>query len=415
MITSQVRISLLVVCLGNKWTSSEVNAFYNCLLFKNKGYGVHLYCLKNSILSELAIKAGINCIFPEGKISFKIWNWTRLGRLRGLLYEYNISIIHCYEIRLIWILAYFLRKYPFIPLVLSSYSDPPKSYTKIWHKILKRRIDYTIIPTLDYYNLFKFILKIPKRKVGRINGPLIKADIKDKSFHYALEWQFSNGLSKLYKDHWFIGTEVAGPKNIIDLKNILNSLKIINKEFFLGKKIHIFLFSPVDWNNNPYYPAICKTLRKNDSKGQVSFIHLEDVSSMQAHMDIWLSLPNRELLNRNFISSILHGVPAVVSKGSEIDGIFNKYPKICEVYKRGNTGQIINSFREIMLNYGAYQASIHEESKSLTSGFEKESFFKGLEEVYLFLLRKRKRAYMSRKIKFRGKVPRNPSDIHHNA
>lgn len=408
---NQEKINLLIVCLGNKWTASEVNAFYNCILFKEKGYGVYLYCLKNSILCELAKKAGITCISPEGKISFKIWNWTRLGKLHSLLFDYNISIIHCYEIRLIWVLAYFLRKHPFVPLVLSVYTVSPKFYTKVWHKILKRRIDYTIIPTLDYYSFFKLILNIPKRKIGRINGPLIKSDQKDKSFHYALEWQFPNGLAKFYKDHWLIGTEISSFKNILDLKNLLNSLKIIKQDFFLGKRLHLLIFSPIDWNKNPYYSSICRILRKNEIKDVVSFIHLEDVSSMQTHMDIWFSFPNKEVLNRSFLSSIFNGVPAIIPKGSEIDGVFSSYPNIFRVYKEGDMRQIIFSLKEILENYEGFLANIDKSSKELTREYERDYFSNSLEEVYLFLLRKRKRAYLGRKIKFRAKMSKSGPEI----
>ena len=66
------------VCPTARWGTLEKLVIKNALICQENGMDVLVYCLRDSLLHEEAIKEKIPCVFHQGKTDTKITNWYKL-------------------------------------------------------------------------------------------------------------------------------------------------------------------------------------------------------------------------------------------------------------------------------------------------------------------------------------------------
>ena len=127
-----VNKNFLFIGLSDRWGTKERSILRDCLMAKEAGANVYLYCHKDSFLSEKAKSLGIDLVFHKGKFYTKFVQWHKLRALKKLIIDLKIDLIHCYNIKILWPIAFFIRRKHHISLVLTQGNEIQKFYRNFY-------------------------------------------------------------------------------------------------------------------------------------------------------------------------------------------------------------------------------------------------------------------------------------------
>ena len=111
--------NFFLIGLSFDWNSIERTVIADARAIMNAGGNVHLYTFRDSHLDRQAKKWKIICHYHQGAVATKIFKWNKLKAVAKLIRNNQIDLVHCYDIKILWPLCYFLRADSLTPLVLT--------------------------------------------------------------------------------------------------------------------------------------------------------------------------------------------------------------------------------------------------------------------------------------------------------
>lgn len=378
--------NILYVCLGDKWGTRERMALKDCLISKEVGHNVFLYCLRDSIIHIKAKEMGVDCLFHSGGISINFFKWYRLNDFVQYLTKFDIKLVHCYDLQFLWPASFYLKRRILVPLVFTFNHDIKKYYKKFWHKNLIRRIDQVFLPIKEMADGIHWHLEVPLRK-----------------FEYT-------GLGiKHYKDivgeekssgSWFIGCAVGGHEKSVEfLRPMISAVHALNLKGVLKKRAKLIIYSEVSWENFLLKESLQNLIKEIGANHDVFLETVDSLSLACTQVDVWTGLDVREPIEDLLLVSILNKKPSVAPRNYATMELFRRCDHLGETYKSGDARELRDKIAEILLNYEVYVKSINKFHKGLMDEFGLDFYRNQLLKGYERILTKRERVASKRNIR----------------
>ncbi|ATH06923.1 hypothetical protein BIY24_02920 [Halobacteriovorax marinus] len=378
--------NILYVCLGSKWGTRERMALKDCLIARETGHNVFLYCLRDSFINLKAKQLGIDCLFHVGSISLNFLKWHRLNAFVQYLTKFNITLVHCYDISFLWPASFYLKRKPKVSLVFTFNHEIKKFYKRFWHRNLIRRIDQVFLPVKEMADGVHGHLEVPIRKfeyTGLGVGKNVTSQASDKS-----------------SGAWFIGCAVGGHEKEIDfLKPAISAISSLNTKSSLTKKVKLLIYSEVSWDKFLLQDEVREFIAAVSANDHVFLEFTDDLTSACQKVDAWLGLDTKIPIEDLLINSLLNDTPTLAPRTYATKELFRKRGRLGETYKSGDAREIREKIEKILSTYTDYITRIERGRGGLISDFGFEFYKNQLLMGYQKILTKRERLIRNRPYK----------------
>lgn len=359
--------------------SRERMLIRDCLLLKEIGHNIFLYCLKDSFLHRECKKAGIDCIFHSGTTKLRVWNWYKLNKLRGIIKRYDINIVHCYQLNFLWPLASYLRKRNLTALFFTINFEMKKFYKQFWYRPLIRRIDLIFIPFREMIESINAHMDVPIRKIYSSGLGVNKINFDQR---YTFDEENLTHLSCWVNDH-----EVE----LDDLTVCLESLWSLNLDTTMPKRFKLHIFSNRKWKMNILYKPLKEKIAEYKLENYVEFHESNDIYDVKS--DIWISYTSKSPIEDYALLAILKGIPTAVPRNATTQELHRIYHGSLETYRQGDARELRAKVKEIVLRNKEYKQACFSARDELWNEHGIDGYKYNLFKLYEKHLNKRIRFY----------------------
>ncbi|MFZ9002028.1 MAG: glycosyltransferase family 4 protein [Bacteriovoracaceae bacterium] len=339
---------ILIICPKKDWDLTSQWAYEICKNLLDLGYKITLVCRENSYLYKKLKKHPIHFIFQQGMISFKFWNWKQLDPVLDSISKDKIHLIHCFDLRYIWPLFFFLRKFPEIPLLHFQGSHVSEKYNKIWHKIIKRRVDHIFVPEKRNMDYLYLQFHIPLRKMTSVGLPLKHRFSEEKDFYHHLDWSLALKADELKANHTLIGLEVSGYAKMERVQKILKILTLLRDDGLFKRPFILFFASKRDWKEHPLYGPLSRLALETDFKHDIVFYPSQNLKGLIKEMDIWLTLDNKTYMNDSVICALENSISVMAPKSEFLLNLAQRWPQHIKGYQLGNGRELYFGIKNLL-------------------------------------------------------------------
>jgi len=369
--------------LSNRWGSEERTILKDCLQASRSGAKVYLYTYKDSLLGNRAKLHDIECFYHQGKFATKFYKWHRLRKLRQLISDLNINLVHCYDIKTLWPLCYYLRSLSLVPLVFTLGRDIKDHHRNFWFRPLIERIDQVLLSSSEQVENVWGHMGIPPRKTDFIGFGL---PVMDKSRERDKPpYRFS-------EDRFYIGTNLNGIEtNTRFLDTVFHSFRVMIEKGLDGKNYTFALFNERAWNECVLTDQLRRQVKDWGLEEHVAFVGPSDIFSDQFDVDLWLGLVRRETLEDYAVSALLVAKPVVIPRTTCSMELFQKHGQVGETYLSGDSREIREKCELVLRNLSTYEKSLHQSFQGLAETYGAKRHEETLSKIYKKLLGRRRR------------------------
>lgn len=367
--------------LTKRWGTEERMIIKDCRLALKGGAKVYLYTYKNTRLRNKARELGVECIYHKGKFASKIFEWHKLRKLNRLIDQLNINVVHCYDIKVLWPLCFYLRQKKLTPLIYTVSSELKKYYKDFWYRPLSSRIDQVVLPVPDMVENIWGHLGLPPRKINFV-GMGVKTrvlEIDRPPFRYT-------------EDRWYIGTNLNGIEtNTKFLETLFHSFRVMIERKLEGKNYTFALCNEKSWADTKLTDELRRQVKDWGLEDHVAFVGPCDVAEQQRWVDLWLGLRRREDLEDYAIQSLISGTPIVVPRSSTSMELLSSHGQVGETYKLGDSREIREKCEVVLRNLSTYKANLHKANQFLCESYGHDFYEEVMTKSYSKLLGRRRR------------------------
>ncbi len=372
--------NLLYICPSETWGTRERMVLQDCLIAREVGHDVFLYCLKDSLLHVYAKEQRIDCIYHQGKLRTRFLKWHKLSAIKQYIKRLDINLVHCYELNLLWPISYFLRRSPKVPLIFTFSHEVQKYYKQFWIRPLITRLDLGILPIKEMLASIRSHIDIPLRKIQFCGLGLCSGKAPEKED------------VALNRDHYVIGTSVGGFEKDIDfLKPLLLALQGLNSKKINDKSIKLILLSQKKWQESLIFPELRQFVNDHNLAGDIVFETSKNMLDAQNEVDFWVGNPTLEPIEDYTLMAMLAGKPIVSPRTSAFLELLREYGPVGESYKMGDTREIRLKCERILINLDGYKCHIIENEETLRRYYGRDIYRNQLLSHYERTLNRRAR------------------------
>lgn len=384
--------NIFLVALTNEWNSPQRMILKDAKIILASGGQVFLYTFKDSILDIKAKSIGIECFYHQGTVATSFFKWNKLKKVSRLIRVHKIDLVHCYDIKFLWPLCYFLKTRPLIPLVMSIGKELTRFYRGFWYQPLNRRLDQVLTTSTALNENVWGNLGIPPIKVSCIG--LATKDISAS--------EVSLPAFRFGEDRWYLGTNFNGTeKEIKFLDDLFYALRTLATQKIAGKEILFVLINEKPWSQCLITDELRGRVKDWGLEHHVAFAESEVIESMQKHLDLWVGTKVDEVLEDYSISALLNGIPCVFPRRNSSMELIREYGKVGETYKVGDARSLRKQCESVLTNYKSYEKAIKSRAEELSKRFSFESYFETFAKNYHQLIKRRHRLMRGRKKVFK--------------
>ncbi len=376
------------VGLSRNWGTTERTIIKDCLLAREAGASVFLYCLKSSSLNSYALEAGIECLYHLGGVKTKVYNWHKMKGLSKVMRELNVNLVHCYEVEILWVLAFFLRANPLVPLVFTPNYELRKFYHHFYYRPLSSRIDQVFLPSFEMVENVWGHLGVPPRKVDFIG---LSCEVLDR------EGGETRPPFRFTEERWYLGTNVAGvEKNTEFFNTLLNAFKILVQKKLKNKSCTLVLACEKAWCEVGFADELKRRVTDMGLGEHVALVGSCKMGEVQTHVDIWVGLGRQEDLEDYTVEAMLNGVPSVFPRNALLMSLLGFAGDVGESYKLGDSRELRKKCEKILLNLETYQTNLHRSNQRLRDQYGEKGYRVRVIGFYQKLLERRQRLLRQR-------------------
>jgi len=369
--------------LSNRWGSEERTILKDCEVSQKAGANVHLYTYKDSVIDLRAKELGIKRIYHQGKFVTKFYKWHKLRRLKGLITELKINVVHCYDIKVLWPLCLYLRQFPEVPLLFSLGNDLKTYYRDFWYRPLVERVDQILLPMPEMVENVWGHIGVPPRKIESVGLGLavpVKNPIEERP-----PFRFTD-------KRWYLGTNLNGIEtNTHFLDTIFHAFRVLIERGLEGKSYTFTLCNERNWSECVLTDELRRQVKDWGLEEHVAFVEESDVGLHQPYIDLWLGLVRREDLEDYAVQALLGGKPVLIPRTASSMELFRGFGVIGETYLKGDSREIREKVETILGNIGTYEKNLHKSHEFLLSSYGAKSYQNIMISTYKKVLKRRKR------------------------
>ncbi|MCP4912299.1 MAG: glycosyltransferase family 4 protein [Oligoflexia bacterium] len=382
----------LFIGLSDRWGTKERGILRDCLIAKNNGIKAYLYCHKKSFLSEKAKAQGIEVIYHKGKFYTKFVQWYKLRALKKLIVDLDIDLIHCYNIKILWPIAFFIRRRLNISLVLTQGNEVQKFYRNLYYKPLSSRIDQVLLPMNEMVENIWGHLGVPPRKIKFVGMGCAQEKVEDRK---PSPFGFSG-------ERWCIGTNLSGLEtNTNFLNTLFNSFQVLTQKGLDEKNYTLVLMCEREWSDFPLTDELKRAVTDRGLEQNIAFYRPTNFAECLEQMDLWIGLSRREDLEDYSVQSLLSGVPVVMPRSAASMEIISELGTVAETYKRDDSRELREKVEKLLLNLDTYKSSLNKGMETILESHGQDVYQTKLLETYAKIIKKRDRL-LKRKVRLRG-------------
>jgi len=375
--------------LTKRWGTEERMIIKDCKLALKGGAKVYLYTYKKTRLRVKAEALGVECIYHKGKFASKIYEWHKLRKLSRLIDELKINVVHCYDIKVLWPLCFYLRQKKLIPLVYTMSTELSRSYKDFWYRPLSSRIDQVILPMPEMAENVWARLGLPPRKINFV-GVGIKTRIGESE----------RPPFRFTEDRWYIGTNLNGIEtNTQFLDTLFHSFRVMIERKLEGKNYTFALCNERSWADTKLTDELRRQVKDWGLEEHVAFVGPCDIAEQQKWVDLWLGLRRREDLEDYAIQSITSGTPILVPRTSSSMELLRIHGQVGETFKIGDSREIREKCETVLRNLSTYKSNLHKAHQALAESFGHDRYDDLMTKAYQKLLGRRRRLQRIRRQK----------------
>lgn len=371
--------TVLMVCISARWTTIERRTIEDAIYLRNIGSSPVLLCKEGSQLDKIAEQEDIQRIYvQENKLPFKV-NFDLTLYLRKIIKDNHYDIIHCYNIKSLWISALLLKSNAKVSLFFTLNQRLRNVYHSFYYKWLLKRVDQVFTLSEESRDLVYESFYISPLKVKNLGAGLDLVK-KERSFSEPKKIGcIINNINELKKLHHII--------------RIFRVLKM-SGEKFQDVSLSIFL-GPRIYQKN----AAKKVLTELDYEfyeGDILLYSLEAKSSEVKDLDIFVGISHDEILNDYEITSLIYGIPVLFPRTAARQTLLFKYNFIGESYLIGDVREAKNKLEKMINDYKMYFNALQDYSIQILDSNGLEDYSNRFYECYQSNLMKRQRLLKNR-------------------
>ena len=379
--------NILYISLSHSWGSKERAILRDGVILKKNGKNPFLYCYKDSLIAREAANEEIALIHP-GKIFSGLFKWRMFFALPGIVRQFNIDLIHFYQIEFVWPLCFFLYRFIEIPLVLTQFSEINKFYTSIFYRTLIYRVDMFICPFVGLKQNLVSHLMVRSRKIFYCGMAPLFSNVLDNS----------KNISVKKKNDFCIGVAFNGDKDEEHhIRTLFQALAVFNKK--MDQSVYLELISKNSWEENTLYRFYREISWEHQVGDWISFEKNDALFENPSHFDLWLELPHGEDLEDCSLWAVLGGTPILVPRTASSMDIFESYGRVGECYKSSDGREFWQKGLRILQNIDFYRGELKKVAMEVRKSCDVSKYGKQVLELYDGL-RTRRWAY-------KGKISRS--------
>lgn len=371
--------NVFFICLSENWGTLERGVIRDCNVANEQSMNAFLYCYKGSAIEERAIELGINTLHHHGKAFTKVFEWHKFRNIPQLLNQHNINFVHCYNIKILWPIAFFLRRYPGIPLVLTQRDEFKKFYKEFWYRPLISRLDQVLVPMTEMLENIKGHLGVPSKRIEFCGMGAIRFEDEQNNTQ-----RFIKEEGELIFATNFGGEE----KNLDHLQPLLKALEVFKKK---GRAFKLILSSKKKWEDFLIYEHIQDEVRKCGLTENVQFSTVKRLGSIQKEVDIWIGLPKKEDLEDFCVTSLLNGTPVLFPRSAASMELLRELGKVGESYKGQDSRELRTKLDAMLKDLDFYCSNVKNSQKLLDSLYGKATYTAQFLSNYQRVIARRKR------------------------
>lgn len=358
---------------------------------KRAGANVYLYCHRDSFLSKKAKQNGVELVFHKGKFYTKLVQWYKLRALKKLINDLKIDLIHCYNIKILWPIAFFIRRKHKISLILTQGNEVQKFYRNFYYRPLSSRIDQVLLPMQEMVENIWGHLGVPPRKIKFIGMGCEQVIEKDKG---KSPFGFSG-------ERWCIGTNLSGLEtNTRFLNTLFNAFQVLTQKGLDNKNYTLVLMCEKDWGEFVLTDELKREVTDRGLEQNIAFYRPENFSKSLEQMDLWVGLSRREDIEDYSIQSLLSGVPVVMPRSSASMEVIRELGTVAETYKRDDSRELREKVEKLLVNLDTYKKSLNRSTDKIKEDHGVDLYESKLISLYSKVIRRRERLL---KVKFKKK------------
>lgn len=374
--------------LSHRWGTEERTILKDCVIAQNAGAKVYLYTYKDSVLDERAKVHNLECLYHQGKFVTKVFKWHKLRKLKNLLSDLQVNVVHCYDIKILWPLCLYMRSMPLVPLVFTLSTDLKKYFRNFWYRPLVSRVDQVLLPMSEMVENVWGHMGIPPRKIDFI-GLGLKSR-KKRGDDNRPPFRFTD-------KRWYIGTNLNGIEtNTHFLDTVFHSFRVMIEKGLDDKNYTFALCNERNWSECVLTQELRRQVKDWGLEEHVAFVDQKDVALHQLDIDLWLGLTRREEIEDYAVQALLAGKPIVVPRTASSMEVFRSFGVVGESYMSGDSREVREKCELILRNYETYEKSLHKSHQALRQTYGYDAYEESLTKIYDKLLNRRRRLWRVR-------------------
>lgn len=382
----------LFASLSKGWGTRERTLIKDALIAKDNQLNPIIFCKKGSFLEKKAREKNLEVFLHHGKVKANFFKWYKFRYLSIFLSENKINFVHCYDLKILWVLCFILRNKTTIPLFLTIGSELKKSYLELWHKTLVSRVDQVFVFSQAIAEEVKLRLGFPLRKVTNLGYGVSSTSVPRTMISKVKK---ELGVSSKVQT---VGS-IMSPhhKNLDSIFPLIYAVIGYNQKYHEENELRLILISEDKWNTNPLYQDLIRFIKDSGSEENILFYSGATLQTFQKSVDLWIGIFEGYHITDYAIQALLNGVPILVPRNSEVMELMELYPGIGEAYRRDDSFGLREKMERVLKNKRDYEREVAKCSKKITLAHSEESYQSTLLERYQKLSHARKRAASKKK------------------
>lgn len=377
-------IKILVVVLSEHFSTIEKRALEDCLMHRDSGMQVKLFCLKKSLIGDWAQKSDIDIIYSNKKAAKREIDFKLLSEISKIVEDFDFDIVHLYSLKHFPVVSVALRRNTLTSLIITT-NEALIGYKKnLLYRLLFRRVDSIFCFTERQRDLLCERLPVHQRKFHLIGMGI---DINLENIKKI----------KTNEDEIIIGTFVSpDTQDLSGLKVYLDAIVslglAVERENSKGKKIKFSLASFLPWREHPMQKALMNELQLRNLDYIVSLDHIADLKRWVNELDLYVNHSLFQAIDYVEIFAQLLNVAVLYPRnGTHANYGLVDQGLIGESYAIGDARELRTKLLKLLDDAPIYQQQFRKMSKSIQEMHTVEGYLAQLTFHYEKLITQRAR------------------------
>jgi len=336
-------LTILYVCLSDRWTTKERRCISDANYFRNIGGTAILLCNEKSYLDKEAEKEDIPRIYFSAGLDTIRSQINFYFQLQQILQKQQIDIIHTYDHETLMPFGLALRSLPQIPLVFTFNNIMGARKFQFLDRWFSARTDSILTFSETIKEIATECFPVPSRKIHVTGmGVDFPSNVHD-SIHTESRKKIITFISRA-------ATNIDHIKVFID--GVVPLLHQLEEAKFKQQLIFTFM-TDISWYDHPLYDILKRVILERQLEMYFNFESRPLKANSFIDCDVFVGIPLEELFTDLDLYSLVTRTPVLLPRTSTRQQIV-KQGKFGETYHPEDGRELKIKLFKILTNYSRY-------------------------------------------------------------